>query len=248
MSMSSAEIRPDMVSTPRSSDVLRKKIEFAIPVLWAASDRLWESPDISLRYPEYLQVMHQIVRATVPVMYAAIRRCEELGDDPVAEGVLRYLRSHVHEEKGHDDWVKQDLQYIRDDADELLSTMPSPAVADAVGAQYYWVLHHHPVCLLGHIAVLEGYPPSSELAGRLVIRTGFSRRAFRTLNAHAVLDQRHRDDLLAAIDQLPISPGQQTMLGVSALHTISAMARVFDELASRPLLPVAGTTRGQHDR
>ena len=30
--------------------------------------------------------------------------------------------------------------------------MPSPAVAALVGSQYYWLLHHHPVALLGFVA------------------------------------------------------------------------------------------------
>src|SRR5262249_18795704 len=154
--------------------------------------------------------------------------------DPVADGVAAYLRKHIHEEHGHDDWVRQDLELICPDADELLAAMPSPAVAAAVGAQYYWLAHHHPLCLLGHIAVLEGYPAPPELPKRLARRTGHPDKAFRTMHVHAVLDQRHRDELFEAIDGLPLSAKHHSMLGVSAMHTIGSLADVFEELAARP--------------
>jgi hypothetical protein len=38
---------------------------------------------------------------------------------------------------------------------QTLSIRPSANVAALVGAQYYWILHHHPVALLGYMATLE---------------------------------------------------------------------------------------------
>ena len=36
-------------------------------------------------------------------------------------------------------------------------------VATLVGAQYYWLRHVHPVSLLGHMAVMEGYSPPARV-------------------------------------------------------------------------------------
>lgn len=228
-----------------NSRILRSKIEFTMPALRAVIGRVWSAPDLTRRYADYLQTMHQMVRATVPLMAAGIARCEQLPGDPVAEGVLAYLRKHINEENGHDDWVRQDLELICADADTLLAAMPSKAVAEAVGAQYYWLAHHHPLCLLGHIAVLEGYPGSADLPKRLAERTGHPDKAFRTMHIHAVLDQKHRDELFEAIDALPLAAEHHSMLGVSALHTIASVATVFEELADRTvpedrLLPAGG--------
>ena len=213
--------------------ILRSKIEFALPALRAVIARVWSAPDLDRRYVDYLQTMHQMIRATVPLMAAGIARCEQLAGDPVADGVAGYLRKHIHEESGHDDWVRQDLELICEDADELLAAMPGPALAAAVGAQYYWLAHHHPLCLLGHIAVLEGYPGSAELPRLLARRTGYPDKAFRTMHVHAVLDRRHRDELFEAIDALPLSARHHSMLGVSAMHTVGSLAAVFEELAGR---------------
>ena len=45
-----------------------------------------------------------------------------------------------------------------------------------VGAQYYWILHYHPVALLGWIGLLEGYPPAPEMLDELMARTGLRGR------------------------------------------------------------------------
>jgi hypothetical protein len=220
-------------AAPSNARILRTKIDFAIPALWSATARLWASPDLHQRYVDYLQTMHQMLRATVPLMSAAIEQCRRRAGDPVADGVLAYLAGHIREEEGHDDWLRQDLDLICADGAELLAAMPSAAVAAAVGSQYYWLAHHHPVCLLGHIAVLEGYPASPGLAERLARLSGHPREAFRTIHAHAGLDRRHRDELFAALDALPLGPEHHGMLGVSALHTIGSTAAVFEDLARR---------------
>ncbi|MET9622712.1 iron-containing redox enzyme family protein [Streptomyces sp. NPDC006464] len=170
-------------------------------------------------------------------MELALERSLHLADhDPVARGVAAYLRRHIREEQGHDEWVREDLAALGADPDEPLRRLPSPAIANLVGAQYYWIRHYHPVCLLGHIAAVEGYPPPRGFSRKLVDRTGHPPAAFRTLERHAVLDTRHRDELMKTLDGLPLSPAMHAALGLSALHTVDGVTRVIEEvLASKPM-------------
>ncbi|NUR90990.1 MAG: hypothetical protein HOY71_43530 [Nonomuraea sp.] len=210
---------------------LRAKIELALPAFHSRTRVLWSSPELKALYPEYLIMMHTLIRATVPLMETAIEESARLaGSDPVAAGVLAYLDKHVREERGHDEWLRQDLAALGRDPDEPLRRMPMTTVADLVGGQYYWVRHYHPVCLLGHVAVLEGYPPDPRLVDHVEELTGFPRTAMRTLIRHAALDVRHRDELMAAIDALPLTPTHTVAMGVSALHTVRGMAAVLEEL------------------
>jgi hypothetical protein len=118
--------------------------------------------------------------------------------------------------------------------------MPSPTIASMVGAQYYWVLHHHPVALLGDMMVREGYPISIEAVEDMIARSGYPRSAFRTLERHAHLDLHHRDDLIDMIDSLPLSDEHQIVMGVSALHTIEMMIHDYREILEQaPALQVA---------
>jgi hypothetical protein len=215
----------------RASDRLRAKLGFVVPGLIAASARLNDHPRIRELYPEYLVTSHGVIRASVPLMEAARDRARSMaGTDPVAAGLEAYLGAHIDEERGHDEWLIEDLAVLGWKRADVVGRVPSATVASVVGAQYYWILHHDPIAILGYIAVLEGYPPSKGLIETLIARTGYPRKAFRTMLAHGVLDPRHRDDLDAAIDALPLTPEHEALIGVSALWSARLLTRMLDEL------------------
>jgi Iron-containing redox enzyme len=226
---------------------LRAKLAVALPLLRATSARMWQAPGLRERYTEYLCAMHMVVRASVPLMETALRRCTAVGGaDPVADRLAGYLRRHVAEERDHDRWLLADLAALGHDPDEV-RRVPSPPVARMVGAQYYWVLHHHPVCLLGYVAVLEGSPPPPSLVTYLRARTGHPDDAFRTLRAHADLDTAHGAAVFGLLDALPLSAAQRAAVGLSALHTVSCAASLLADLTARepgvrPFAPPAAST------
>jgi len=213
---------------------LRAKLELAQPTLAEAAQRLWGSPSVRELYPAYLCTMHMIVRAAVPLMRAALgqARARE-GDDGVMESLAVYLERHVQEELGHDGWLEEDLRATGTDPRVLEQMVPSPRIATLVGAQYYWLHHHHPVALLGHIAAIESYPPPVGFAERLCTMTGYPPSAFRTIARHAVLDIRHRREFYEMIDELPLEREHEKVIGLSALHTVQAGVDVLLELHER---------------
>lgn len=232
------------MSTPSAR--LRAKIEMVLPVFWTATQRMWSREDVREIYPHYLVVMHQMVRATVPLMVCAERVCREsYAADPVAELFASYLRKHQREEHGHDRWVAEDLRTVSAGTEALLAQMPPAAIANCVGAQYYWLQHHHPISLLGHIAVLEGYPPAPTLSTRLASMTGFPREAFRTLEKHSVIDQFHSREIFALIDSLPLESSHEQAIGLSAMHTVASLLPIFDELSSAPVGRFGSPSRGR---
>lgn len=230
-------------TVPRSerrveSQRLRKKIELVLPALDAADRRLRTHPRVAHLYPEYLVTAHWIVRASVPLMEVACERAAALSDhDAVADLLARYLEKHIPEEQGHDEWLLEDLETLGMDRPAVLARPPSPAAAALVGAQYYWILHYHPVALLGYIALLEGYPPRRDKIEHLIARTGNSPRAFRTLLAHADLDPHHRDELNVTLDDLPLSTEQRSILGLSAMNSVRLLARCIEEVMERDVAP-----------
>jgi hypothetical protein len=112
--------------------------------------------------------------------------------------------------------------------------MPSPGVAALVGAQYYWLRHHHPVAFLGFVGVMEGYPPTAELVDTLVARTGFPREAFSTFAEHGELDPGHRDHLDETLDALPLAPEHEAAIALSARATLDLATRVVQEVIAGP--------------
>lgn len=221
----------DTVVSTGESALLRSKLALALPLFVATGRRLWEHPRIRDLYPEYLVATHGVIRASVPLMERALERARLAApQDPAAAGLAAYLEHHVDEERGHDDWLLEDLVVLGRSREDVLALPPSASIAALVGAQYYWIEHYHPVALLGYIGLLEGYPPTIADVDALMARTGYEREAFRTLIRHAELDPLHRDDFDEMLDHLPLSPEQSAVIGLSGLYSINAFTRVVEDV------------------
>lgn len=217
-----------------SSSVLRRKIALALPPLVAAERRLDQHPDPAAAWIAFLGVLYGSMRASVPLLETALDRARDLSStDPLAARLTDYLHRHSEEERGHDEWLLQDLQSVGVDSAELLSRPPSGAVAALIGAQYYWVLHYHPVCILGYLMVIEGDPPSRRNLQDLQSRSGLPPSAFRTMLEHADLDMDHAAELTDLLDRLPLSSSHNEALGLSAISTVAALTRVLNEVGDR---------------
>ena len=224
--------------TSSSSSILRGKIALARPALAAAQRRLDQYPEPAVAWLAFLSALYGAVRASVPLLETARdRACDLSPADPLAAGLVDYLGRHADEERGHDEWLLQDLQSVGVATAELLSRPPSGAVAALIGAQYYWVLHYHPVCVLGYLMVIEGDPPSQRGLADLRSRSGLPASAFRTMLEHADLDAGHAAELAGLLDRLPLSPRHSEALGLSALSTVAGLTRLLtevgDQLAAR---------------
>lgn len=215
--------------------LLRRKIRLAGSLVDAPVRRFWEHEKLTDLFPRFLLTIHGSVRATVPLMNAALSVLSTCPPDDAARPMLTaYLEQHVVEEADHEEWLLQDLEVLGFRRSDVLDRVSPPAIASLVGAQYYWVHHAHPVALLGFFAVLEGHPPTIEHLDQVQRRTGLPSDAFRMLRQHAELDQHHAEELFDLLDRLPLSPRQVMQLGVSAFHTLDALAAMFEGLVASP--------------
>lgn len=213
------------------SEQLRFKISLVHPRLDQAARKFWTHPRLAELYPEFLILVHSMIRSSVPMMEAAAEEAEARApDDPSAEPLAAYYRHHASEERHHDDWLLDDLEALGVGREEVLRRVPSSWVASLIGAHYYWIHHVHPVALLGYLAVLEGNPPNLDMLQAIRQHTGLPEEAFRTLVKHAHLDPHHRDDLNDEIDRLPLTPELTTLLTLSCFHTVELVTRAFEEI------------------
>lgn len=218
----------------RRSEQLRFKKALSSGELEKASGTLRDSPELPRLFPQYLVLLHQIIRASVPLMEAARSEALKLDrSDPLRQPLADYLGQHIEEERDHDEWTLQDLTTIGLGREEILGRIPSPAVASLVGCQYYWLHHHHPVALLGYISVLEGDPGSSEIYDDLERRTGLPKSLFRTYRMHGELDPDHIEELDELIDTLPLSEDQFSLIGISAMYTNLKLGECISDMISQ---------------
>lgn len=219
---------------PTHSSYIRTRIAIAAPPMHEAGRAIAEHPRLTSLLPEYFVAIHQMIRASVPLMATALN--ESLGrahEDPLAARLLAYYGQHIDEEFGHDDWMLADIAAVGMTEEAVTERLPLPSVAALVGSQYYWIKHHHPVMLLGYVAVVEGYPPSEESAAELANRSGYPFEAFSTLRKHARLDVHHRDDLDRFLDGLPLTPYWLDCISVNALQTVGQVASALRDIVAR---------------
>jgi hypothetical protein len=213
------------------SGALRLKLDLAAGEYDKAARAFWRHRRLAELIPDFLFLIHGIIRASVPLMESARDRAALLAaKEPLAASLAEYLGQHVNEERHHDDWLLDDLEELGISRRTVWSRMPSPTVAALVGAQYYWIHHYHPLALLGYIAVLEGDPPVESQIAEVIERTGLPERAFRTFIKHARLDPHHRDDLNLALDMMPLTGEHETLIATSALETQHLLAVSFREV------------------
>ncbi|MFI7240318.1 iron-containing redox enzyme family protein [Streptomyces cyaneofuscatus] len=232
---------PSTAAPRRASTRLRTKLLLLEPEFRGATSHMWRAENLLPRYRNYLCTMHAVIRASVPLMELALRRTQEGPGDPLSEPLASYLAEHIQEEAGHDAWLLEDLLAAGAAPEDALGPQPPPDVAALVGPQYYWIEHHHPVALLGYIAVLEGYAPAPGLTDRIGRLTALPAAALRTVREHAALDTDHLDELHALLDRLPLTRDQEAAVAVSALHSLDALTRLFVRLGrSAPAPPLRG--------
>ena len=213
-----------------ASGRLRLKIELVNGPFAGACTTLFRHPRLAELWPEYAIRTYWIIRATVPLMEEAEALARARARDPVAAGVAEFLTAHIEKERGHDDWVLEDLELLGVERSAVVARVPSATVASLVGSHYYRIRHCHPVALLGYVAVMEGHPPSPELIDRLVASSGYPRAAFRAFAVHGELDLEHRADLYDAIDGLPLAPAQESLMGLAAMTTVELLTRSLEEI------------------
>jgi Iron-containing redox enzyme len=219
------------VSSLPPGQALRYKIRLAEPGLDALWSVFWEHPAVGPVFPEYLFSLWCSMRATVPLLQAAATRAEERAPrDPVCAELVPYFLAHAEEERGHDEWLLEDMAGLGIPRAEVLARLPPPDVAAMIGTQYYLIAHAHPIALLGCFAVLEGSPLTEpDLAG-LAARSGIPRPLLRTLDKHALLDPHHRDDLDALLDALRLAPEHEALMGLSALTVVEQLGDIAERL------------------
>ena len=206
---------------------LRIKLQLVHEELFRGGHFSGTPPEIRERYKEYLFVLHSVVRSSVPVMRAAEERCLLLEKSPLSAALSGYYRVHAAEEINHDNWLLEDLELIGVGRRTVLSRKPFQSVAELVGSQYYWIHHFHPVCLLGYIAVLEGYPPEYSDLLKLRARTGYPRAAFRTLAEHSSLDRHHIEEFWKMLDSLPLGKSHEEWITLNGIYTLDKWKEII---------------------
>jgi len=168
-------------------------------------------------YRALLGELYHIVWHFCPVMANAAARCDER-----FRGVRFELYERIEEEKGHDDWVLEDIEAMGGDRHSACETPPSAATQAMIAFNYYACERVHPCSVLGMLYTLEVI--ASVYGGRVAdsiaraLGRGASRGGFRFLSSHAELDVDHMAKLNRLIKTIDDPAAQQAIVNSTKVN------------------------------
>lgn len=165
------------------------------------------------RYQNLLLELYHVVWHFNPVSAAAASRIPDALRD-----VRYFLYQHMQEEKGHENWVMNDLQAVGVPAARVLAHAPSPYTLTLTGYNYWAADRRHPCSVLGMLYALEviasvyGGPFANALRDRLLLQ-GDAGVSF--ISSHATMDADHMARLREIADPIA-DPGARDAIVESA--------------------------------
>ncbi|AUL14457.1 TenA family transcriptional regulator [Bordetella bronchiseptica] len=139
-------------------------------------------------YVAFLGEAYHHVRHTVPLMEAFLAR---LGQE--SAWLAPALEEYIDEERGHDEWILNDLRALGQDADRVRAAGPGPDTEIMVAYAYDTIMRKNPVGFFGMVHVLEGTSVALALnaADRIQEALALPTSAFSYLRSHGTLDREH---------------------------------------------------------
>jgi pyrroloquinoline quinone (PQQ) biosynthesis protein C len=152
------------------------------------------------RYRHLLLELYHVVWHFNPVCAAAASR---VGDHHQA--VRYHLYDHMHEEKGHEQWVINDLEAVGVAPETTRGHEPSVYTRTLNGYNYWAADRLHPCSVLGMLYTLEviasvyGGPFASAIKESLLLE---GERGVSFIGSHASLDAEHMAELRLVLNTL----------------------------------------------
>jgi hypothetical protein len=183
-------------------------------------------------YPALLVETFHYVRRSCALM----ERAEQLLD-PQHEAALRaFLRSHSGEERGHEQWLLDDLEVLGYDRAQVADSTPLAETVAMVGSQLHIIDFVHPAGLIGYIYVMESKPPAEVFLRLLHEDFGVPREAMTFLSRHGDADVRHRIELCEILDTCFSEPVARRAALAGAALGLSCVVRLLERLRTGDFL------------
>ncbi len=179
------------------------------------------------RYRKFLLELYHIVWHFNPVCAAAASR---IGDSHKA--VRYFLYEHMHEEKGHEQWVMNDLEVVGVTAKEALAYQPSRLILGFVGYNYWAADRKHPLSVLGMLYALEvvasvyGGSMTAAIKESLLLEAD---RGISFVSSHAELDAQHMAELRVVLNGVHDDDAKHAIVE-SVCVNFDQFARVLEAL------------------
>ena len=182
--------------------------------------------DLTLEgYRGFLAQAYHHVKHTVPLLMAAGARIAV--ERPwLGAAICEY----IDEEKGHDEWILDDIREAGGDADAVRNGSPDMPCELLVSYAYDQIHRVNPLGFFGMVHVLEGTSvrAATRAARALQEGLGLPPRAFTYLTTHGELDQEHVGFFAGLMDRIE-APGEQAVV----LHAARTFFKLYGDVFRR---------------
>jgi len=170
-------------------------------------------------YIAYLTEAYHHVKHTVPLMQAT------KAHTPTDRTVIHdALDEYIDEEKGHEEWILNDIRHAGGDADAARASDPAFGTEMMVAYAYDYVTRINPIGFFGMVFVLEGTSTAlaTQAAEKLMTSLGLSKNCFSYLLSHGALDLEHMEFFKGLMTKIT-DPADQDAI----IHMAKRMYRLF---------------------
>ena len=164
-------------------------------------------------YVAFLTQAFHHVKHTVPLLMACGGRL-----DAELEWVREGLAEYIDEEKGHHEWILNDIRACGADAELVRHNQGIGRVGDAIELMTSYLYHqidrHNPMALFGMVWVLEGTSVGvgGQIAKLVKETLGLPEEAMTYLTSHSVLDQDHIQFFESLMEHVTDEQDQQAII------------------------------------
>lgn len=177
------------------------------------------------RYRGLLLELYAIVWHFNPVCAAAASRVSDQHRE-----VRYHLYEHMHEEKGHEDWVLNDLSAVGVEPPVVRAHVPSVYTLALTGYNYWAADRRHPCSVLGMLYALEviasvyGGPFASAVKESLLLE---GERGVSFISSHATMDAEHMAELRLVLNTVRDEEARNA-IAESAMTNFHHVTRIFE--------------------
>ncbi len=179
-------------------------------------------------YVAFLTQAYHHVKMTCPLLGLALSRCSGK-DTAFREALIEY----IDEEKGHENWILDDIEYFGGNREEVMNATPYVPTQVMCAYATYAIEHISPYALLGMVHVLEGMSVTlATTAAQQIfqkLNRGDGKKGFSYLLSHGALDVSHTNFFADLVNKLN-NPEQEEIIIQSAKVFYRLYGDIFREL------------------
>ena len=179
-------------------------------------------------YLDFLAQAYHHVRHTFPLLASAAARTDDMN-------YQKALLSYMNEERGHDEWILDDIRALGGDAEGVRHGKAGVACQLMVAYSYYAVEHISPYAMLGSVHVLEGMSAAMASHAANSIQKALDvgqDDGFSYLRSHGELDVQHVEFFKSLVNEIA-DPRAFNIVQDSVQMFYKLYGDIFRELGAR---------------